>query len=89
LPKPAFSEALSVPTAVLLRTARSHPAVIEFAVGSGATATLSRVGDDVLELAVDEYVTQKRHAIATHRWLLRPIDAACTGWRITRRLPAT
>ncbi|MBN3830975.1 hypothetical protein G3N64_03625 [Burkholderia sp. Ac-20344] len=71
------------------RTARSHPAVIEFADGSGATATLSRVGDDALELAVDEYVTQKRHAIATHRWLLRPIDAACTGWRVTRRLPAT
>ncbi|MDN7472250.1 hypothetical protein QZM43_27205 [Burkholderia orbicola] len=45
------------------RTAKPHPAVIEFADGSGATATLSRVGDDTLELAVDEYVTQKRHAI--------------------------
>jgi len=71
------------------RTAKPHPAVIEFADGSGATATLSRVGDDTLELAVDEYVTQKRHAIVARRWLLRPIDAARTGWRVTRRLPAT
>ncbi|NTZ04646.1 hypothetical protein FCJ61_10820 [Burkholderia metallica] len=71
------------------RTAKPHPAVIEFADGSGATATLSRVGDDTLELAVDEYVTQKRHAIGARRWLLRPIDAARTGWRISQRLPAT
>ncbi|WP_244132707.1 hypothetical protein [Burkholderia sp. BCC0397] len=71
------------------RTAKPHPAVIEFADGSGATATLSRVGDDTLELAVDEYVTQKRHAIGARRWLLRSIDAARTGWRIAQRLPAT
>ncbi|MBR8234872.1 hypothetical protein K6W26_22390 [Burkholderia sp. AU42008] len=71
------------------RTAKPHPAVVEFADGSGAPATLSRVGDDTLELAVDEYVTQKRHAIVARRWLLRPIDAAQTGWRVTLRLPAT
>ncbi|OXI65633.1 hypothetical protein CFB81_29015 [Burkholderia sp. AU28863] len=71
------------------RAAKPHPAVVEFADGSGAPATLSRVGDDTLELAVDEYVTQKRHAIVARRWLLRPIDAARRGWRITRRLPAT
>ncbi|MET3212738.1 hypothetical protein [Burkholderia sp. A2] len=71
------------------RTAKPHPSIIEFADGSGATATLSRVGDDALELAVDEYVTQKRHAIVARRWLLRPIDAARIGWRITRPLPAT
>ncbi|RQU45205.1 hypothetical protein DF147_14560 [Burkholderia cenocepacia] len=72
-----------------LRTATPHPAVIEFADGSGATATLSRVDDDTLGLTVDEYVTQKRHAIVARRWLLRPIDVARRGWRITRRLPAT
>ncbi|MBP0607601.1 MULTISPECIES: hypothetical protein [Burkholderia] len=71
------------------RTAQPHPAVIEFADGSGAAATLSRVGDDTLELAVDEYVTQKRNTIAARRWLLQSIDAAQTGWRVALRLPAT
>ncbi|WP_260449909.1 hypothetical protein [Burkholderia contaminans] len=67
----------------------THPAVIEFADGSGATATLSRVGDDALELAVDEYVTQKRHMVIARRSLLRPADTMRTAWRVAERLPAT
>nr|WP_071333422.1 hypothetical protein [Burkholderia contaminans] len=68
--------------------AMPHPAVIEFADGSGATATLSRGGDDALELAVDEYVTQKRHKVIARRWLLRPADTMRTAWRVAERLPA-
>jgi hypothetical protein len=68
--------------------AKPRPAVIEFADGSGATATLSRVGDDTLELAVDEYVTQKRHKVIARRWLLRPADTTRTAWRVAARLPA-
>ncbi|SFX60463.1 hypothetical protein SAMN03159408_01754 [Burkholderia sp. NFPP32] len=43
----------------------------------------------VRELTVDEYVTQKRHRVVARRWLLRPTDAAHTGWRVAPRLPAT
>ena len=43
----------------------------------------------VRELTVDEYVTQKRHRVVARRWLLRPTDAAHTGWRVGPRLPAT
>ncbi|OXJ13189.1 hypothetical protein [Burkholderia sp. AU6039] len=70
------------------RNATPHPAVIEFADGSGATAMLSRVDDDALELAVDEYVTQKRHKVVARRWLLRPADTTRTAWRVAERLPA-
>ncbi|WP_322082549.1 hypothetical protein [Burkholderia sp. BCC1972] len=67
--------------------AKPHLAMIEFADGSGATATLSRVDDDALELAVDEYATQKRHKVIARRWLLRPADATRTAWKVTERLP--
>lgn len=66
------------------RNAKPHPAVIEFADGSGATATLSRVDDDALELAVDAYVTQKRHKVVARRWLLRPADAHTYGMACRR-----
>ncbi|UXU89738.1 hypothetical protein [Burkholderia sp. S-53] len=59
-------------------TGQSHPVAIEFVDGSGAAATLARRDDDALELAVDEYVMQNRHAVIARRWLLRPTDAACT-----------
>ncbi|WP_423369705.1 hypothetical protein [Burkholderia sp. LMG 32019] len=68
------------------RNAKPHPAVIEFADGSGATATLSRVDDDALELAVDAYVTQRRHKVIARCWLLRPADTTCTAWRVAERL---
>ncbi|WP_254602266.1 hypothetical protein [Burkholderia lata] len=68
------------------RNATPHPAVIEFADGSGATATLVCVDDDALELAVDEYVTQKRHKVIARRWLLRPADTTRTAWRVAERL---
>ncbi|WP_244138386.1 hypothetical protein [Burkholderia stabilis] len=68
------------------RIGEPHPAVIEFADGSGASATLARLDDDTLELAVDTYVTQKCHAIVAKRWLLRPEDAARTTWRVAKRI---
>ncbi|AWV02987.1 hypothetical protein DM992_27010 [Burkholderia sp. JP2-270] len=68
---------------------RPQPAVIEFVDGSGASAMLVRPDDDhdALELAVDAYVTQNRHAVAARRWLLRPADAARIAWRVAKRLP--
>jgi hypothetical protein len=71
------------------RIAAPRAAVIEFADGSGATATLSPLDDGALELAVDAYVTHTRHAVAARRWHLHAVDAARTAWRIARRLPAT
>ncbi len=68
------------------RSAKPHPAVIEFADGSGAAATLARVDDDALELSVDAYVTQKRHTVAARRWLLQPFNITGTEWRVTQRL---
>ncbi|MCA8093348.1 hypothetical protein LGM65_21075 [Burkholderia anthina] len=69
--------------------AMPHPEAIEFADGSGATATLSQREHDALELDVDEYVTSKRHTAVARRWRHHPADATCTAWRIARRLPAT
>ncbi|KVH35709.1 hypothetical protein WT01_32670 [Burkholderia cepacia] len=63
-----------------------HPAVIEFADGSGAAATLVRFDDDSLELAVDAYVTHKRSTVTARRWLLEPFNATRTAWRVVRRL---
>ncbi|WP_260426791.1 MULTISPECIES: hypothetical protein [unclassified Burkholderia] len=60
------------------RLATPHPAVIECADGSGATATRSPLEDDALELQVDEYVTRKRHRSSR--------TADCCG-RSTRRAP--
>lgn len=71
------------------RIAAPHPAVIEFADGSGAAATLSPLADGALELAVDTYVTHARHAVAARCWRLRAVDAVRAGWRVERRLPAT
>ncbi|WP_241303238.1 hypothetical protein [Burkholderia stabilis] len=68
------------------RITEPRSAVIEFADGSGASATLARLDDDTLELAVDAYVTHKRHAIVAKRWLLRPEDAARTTWRVAKRI---
>ena len=68
--------------------AAPHPAVIEFADGSGVAATLSPLADGALELAVDTYVTHARHAVAARCWHLRAVDAARAGWRVERRLPA-
>ncbi|VWB57157.1 hypothetical protein BPS26883_02673 [Burkholderia pseudomultivorans] len=68
------------------RITTPHAAVIEFADGSGATATLERRDDDALELAVDAYVTQKRRAIVAKRWLLRAADAADATWRVAARI---
>lgn len=69
--------------------ATPHPAVIEFADGSGAAATLSQREHDALEPDVDEYVTSKRHTVVARRWRFHPADATRTAWRIARRLPAT
>jgi len=44
---------------------------------------------DALELAVDAYMTQKRHTVVARRWLLRPVDTTRTARRVARRLPAT
>ncbi|VWC79573.1 hypothetical protein BLA50215_01137 [Burkholderia lata] len=68
------------------RTAKPHPAVIEFADGSGAAAMLLRIDDDALELSVDAYVTQKRHAVAARRWLLKSSRTTHTEWRVAQRL---
>ncbi|HKT64063.1 MAG TPA: hypothetical protein VJR91_10845 [Burkholderia sp.] len=71
--------------------ATPHTAVPEFADGSGAAATLSQPDDDdgdALALAVDAYLTQKRHVAIARRWLLRPVDTTRTAWRVARRLPA-
>ncbi|KWI52102.1 hypothetical protein WT72_21725 [Burkholderia pseudomultivorans] len=68
------------------RITTPRPAVIEFADGSGAPATLERRDDDALELAVDAYVTQKRHAIVAKRWLLRAENAADVTWRVAARI---
>ncbi|OXJ11708.1 hypothetical protein CFB45_29595 [Burkholderia sp. HI2500] len=70
------------------RSGKPHPAVVEFADGSGATATLVRIDGEALELAVDAYVTQKRHAVAARRWLLKPSGTARTEWRVAQRLAA-
>lgn len=70
------------------RIATPHTAVPEFADGSGAAATLSQPDDDALALAVDAYLTQKRHVAIARRWLLRPVDTTRTAWRVARRLPA-
>lgn len=48
-------------------TKQPHPAMIEFADGSGAAATLARRDDDALELAAAEYFTQKRHRAVARR----------------------
>ncbi|WP_244106565.1 hypothetical protein [Burkholderia anthina] len=69
--------------------ATPHPAVIEFADGAGATATLAQREPDALELDVDAYVTGKRHTVAARRWRLHPVDATRTAWRVARRLAAT
>ncbi|AXF19727.1 hypothetical protein CUJ89_03815 [Burkholderia pyrrocinia] len=37
------------------RIEKPHPAIIEFAGGSGVAATLASPDDDTFELAVDEY----------------------------------
>ncbi|WP_282508048.1 hypothetical protein [Burkholderia cepacia] len=63
--------------------------MIEFAGGSGATATPSHVDDGTLEVAVDKYVTQKRHKITARRWLLRPADTTRRAWRVAEKLPVT
>ncbi|HHX4057131.1 MAG: hypothetical protein ACN6QT_33920 [Burkholderia contaminans] len=70
------------------RSGKPYPAMVEFADGSGATATLVRIDGDALELAVDAYVTQKRHMVAARRWLLKPSNTTRTEWRVARRLPA-
>jgi len=70
------------------RIATPHTAVLEFADGSGATATLPQPDDDALVRAVDAYMTQKRHPVVARRWLLRPVDTTRTAWRVARRLPA-
>ncbi|WP_269501880.1 hypothetical protein [Burkholderia sp. IMCC1007] len=72
-----------------VRFAASHPAMIEFADGSGATATLSQREHDAVEPGVDEYVTSKRHTVVARRWLLHAVDATRTAWRVARRLPGT
>ncbi|WP_322087907.1 hypothetical protein [Burkholderia sp. BCC1999] len=56
------------------RNAKPQPAEIEFADGAGATATPSHIVDDTLELAIDKYVTQKRHKVTARRRLPRPAD---------------
>ncbi|MEK7890699.1 hypothetical protein AAB992_26670 [Burkholderia contaminans] len=68
------------------RTAKLHPAVIEFADGSGTAATLVRVDDEAFELSVDAYVTQKRHTVAARRWLLKLSNTTRTEWRVAQRL---
>ncbi|WP_244273049.1 hypothetical protein [Burkholderia lata] len=68
------------------RSAKPHAAMIEFADGSGAAATLIRVDDDALELSVDAYVTQKRHTVTARRWRLEPFDTTRTEWRVAQRL---
>ncbi|MBY4866851.1 MULTISPECIES: hypothetical protein [Burkholderia] len=47
--------------------ATPHPAVIEFADGPGATATLSQREHDAPELDVDEYMRSKRHTVVARR----------------------
>ncbi|CAB3756315.1 hypothetical protein GQ57_02010 [Burkholderia sp. MSh2] len=69
------------------RTAKPHAVVIEFADGSGAAATLVRIDANALELAVDAYVTHKRHPVAARRWLLEPSGTTHTAWRVARKLP--
>jgi len=63
------------------RFATPHPAVIECADGSGATAALA--------LTVDRYVMQKHHPVIVRRRLLRPVDTARTARYVELRLPAT
>jgi len=68
------------------RSGKPHPAAIEFGDGSGAAATLVRVNENVLELAVDAYVTLKWHAIAARRWPLKPSNSTRTEWRVAQRV---
>lgn len=66
---------------------RGASAVVEFADGSGASATCRLRAHDELELSVGKYATQNRHPVDARHWLLFAVDSSHHSWRVKRRLP--